>query len=261
LELNRCNGPVLTSDHNKNPDVRPLAQNIRNEEGAFSQTPPIPRDFKTAFPPQFLTAYHRGVMNYTYKGVSCLKSPIDLALYMLLIYELRPRTFVEIGSFHGGAALFYADVTGNYGLDTTIITVDFRDLQELQGDRHRHERVEFIQANAMDLANSRLNDRLKSCARPWLVIEDSAHTYSVTLAVMSYFRSRMQAGEYLIIEDGVIEDQGGNWRYDGGPNRAVNKFFLEYPDAFEIDTKYNDFFGRNASFNPNGYLRKRPDPI
>jgi hypothetical protein len=37
----------------------------------------------------------------------------------------------------------------------------------------------------------------------------------------------------------------------------VNQFFLDFPDAFEVDTKYNDFFGRNASFNPNGYLRKK----
>jgi cephalosporin hydroxylase len=224
--------------HQKNPDVRPQAQNIRNEKGAFSQTPPIPRDFQTAFTPEFLTAFHQGVMNYTYKGVSCLKSPIDLAVYMLLIYELRPRTIIEIGSYHGGAALFYADLTANYGLDTSIITVDFRDIQQSPAEAQKSQRIEFIQADALDLASSGLNQRLKSCARPWLVIEDSAHTYSVTLAVMRYFRTRMKVGEYLIIEDGVIEDQGANWRYDGGPNRAVSQFL-------------------NASFNPNGYLRKK----
>jgi hypothetical protein len=43
-------------------------------------TPPIPRDFRTNFEPSFLETYHKGTMNYTYKGISCLKDPIDLVL-------------------------------------------------------------------------------------------------------------------------------------------------------------------------------------
>ena len=120
----------MSDNHRSNPNIRPREQNIPNKEGDFATTPPYPRSFKTAFNPDFLAKYHRGVMNYKYKGVSCLKSPIDLAIYMMLIYELRPRTIVEIGSFHGGAALFYADLAAAYGLETDVITVDFRAIQD-----------------------------------------------------------------------------------------------------------------------------------
>ncbi|MEM7546256.1 MAG: CmcI family methyltransferase [Pseudomonadota bacterium] len=252
----------MTADRNSavekqknNPDVRPSAQNIPAKPEDFPGTPPRPRSFATGFSKAFLKDYHSGVMQYTYKGVPCLKSPIDLAIYMLAIWERKPGTIVEIGSFQGGAAHFYYDLTRNYGLSTDIITVDFRDIrsagQETTGP------VEFIQADALNLAESDLHERLKTAPRPWLVIEDSAHTFAVTHAVMMYFKDRMETGELLIIEDGVIEDQGGNWRYDGGPNRAVHEFFEQHPDVFGIVERYNDFFGKNVSFNPNGYLEKQ----
>ena len=192
-------------------------------------------------------------MKYIYKGLPCLKSPIDLAIYMLLIHDQKPGSIIEIGSFHGGAAVFYNDLCSNYGLSTQIVTVDFR---ALGNAKDFNSPVEFIQADALSLKDSPLHDRLNSLPRPWLIIEDSAHTRDVTFAVMEYFMERMQPGEYLIIEDGVIEDQNANKNYGGGPNLAVHDFFLKYPETFYVDEHYNDFFGRNASFNPNGYLRK-----
>ena len=244
---------MANKDEN-NPGLRPADQTPAKCED-FPATPPIPRPFPTAFGDELLKTYHQGVMNYTYRGVSCLKSPMDLAIYMLLIHDLKPRSIIEIGSFHGGAAMFYDDLCKTYGLDTSIVTVDYRKLDSNPSTQTDCE-IEFIQADALDLANSALHARLDELKRPWLVIEDSAHTRDVSFAVMCYFKDRMQSGEFLIIEDGVIEDQGGNWRYNGGPNLAVHDFFVEFPGAFALDTHYNDFFGVNASFNPNGYLRK-----
>ena len=240
------------SGHEYNPDVRPAQQ--RGVAGAVefsAPTPAIPRDFKTAFGERFLSTFHKGTMDYTYKGISCLKNPIDLVLYMKLIWELRPKTIIEIGSFRGGSAIFYADLCATYGLETRIITVDFRAIQE-QGD----SRVDFIQADALHLEESELHAALESLPRPWLVIEDSAHTNEVCHAVMIYFKDRLEPGEVLIIEDGVIEDQGANAVYRGGPNLAVSRFFSEWPDCFRVMDEYTDFFGVNATFNPNGYLQK-----
>lgn len=240
--------------HENNPDARPKDQQVK-ERREYPSTPPVPRPFQTAFEPSFLRAYHKGVMQYTYRGLSCLKSPIDLATYMLLIYDLQPRTIVEIGSFHGGAALLYADICRNYELDTEIATVDYRKLESNVAGKI-NTRIQFIEADAASLAQSPLNRWLNARAHPWLIIEDSAHTRNVTFAVMQYFAGVMLPGDYLLIEDGVIEDQGAAWRYGGGPNLAVHDFFRDNPDTFILDTHYNDFFGVNASFNPNGYLRK-----
>lgn len=243
---------ALIADQYMDPNVRPNIQGGGLEDISFSApTPDIPRAFKTCFEPDFLESYHKGTMNYCYKGIPCLKDPIDLALYIKLIWELKPATIIEIGSFHGGSAIFYKDLCETYKLSTSVITVDFRAIQG-----HDDPRVNFIQADALHLDQSQLDVELLSCPRPWLVIEDSAHTGEVTLAVIKYFSQKMMRGDVLIVEDGVIEDQGANSTYRGGPNFGVNRFFSDHPKEFRVMTEYTDFFGRNATFNPNGYLEK-----
>ncbi len=243
----------MSGSHEYDPNARP--EGVQHGASDDWVTPGEPRSFKTAFEPDFLASYHRGVMAYTYKGVSCLKSPIDMAIYMLMIYELRPGTILEIGSYHGGAALFYRDICRNYGLETDIVTLDFQ-ARDSQVALKEDSGIGFIEADATKLEDSALHDRLGEMKRPLMVIEDSAHTRDVTLAVLEYFKGVLRTGEFMIVEDGVIEDQGANANYGGGPNRAVYEFLKSNPGVFEIDTRYNDWFGVNASFNPNGYLRR-----
>jgi cephalosporin hydroxylase len=176
---------------------------------------------------------------------------VELALYMKLIWELKPKAIVEIGSFCGGSAVLYADLCQIYGLKTEIITSDFRDIQG-----HSDPQVRFIQADALHLEQSDLHSVLESLPRPWLIIEDSAHTFDVCYAVLNYFKSRLKRGDVLIMEDGVVEDQDANVYYRGGPNLAISRFFAETPNCFRVMQEYTDFFGRNATFNPNGYLEK-----
>jgi cephalosporin hydroxylase len=59
------------------------------------------RKFKTAFPPEFLCAFQTGTLADTYKGIACLKNPIDLAIYTKLVWDLRPGSLIEIGSNRG----------------------------------------------------------------------------------------------------------------------------------------------------------------
>lgn len=50
-----------------------------------------------------------GALALTYKGLINIKTPFDLALYARLIWELQPKTILELGSFQGGSALWFAD--------------------------------------------------------------------------------------------------------------------------------------------------------
>lgn len=209
---------------------RPVAQEVKGKRKAIPvPTPPVPRGFETCFDKDFLKGYHKGTMEYTYKGVSCLKDPIDLALYMKLIWEVKPATIVEIGSFKGGSAVFFKDLSEIYGIETEVVTVDFRAIQD-----HGDPRIRFIQADALNLQDSDLHAALEDLPRPWLILEDSAHTFEVCYAVLKYFKDRLNPGEVLVMEDGVVEDQGANAYYNGGPNLAISQFFSEHPDCFEI---------------------------
>jgi cephalosporin hydroxylase len=42
----------------------------------------------------------------------------------------------------------------------------------------------------------------------------------------------------------------------GGPNRAVAEFLARRPERFRIDAELCDFYGRNVTWSPNGWLRR-----
>jgi cephalosporin hydroxylase len=89
------------------------------------------------------------------------------------------------------------------------------------------------------------------------VVEDSAHTLEACTAALDFFGRHLLPGEYLVIEDGVLDDLGVTARYGGGPNAAIAEYLAAKPSVFEIAAGYCDMFGHNATYNPNGYLKKR----
>ncbi len=211
------------------------------------------RPFQTAFSREFLEAYQRGSLSYTYKGVPCLKSPIDLAIYLSLLWNEKPRTILEIGSKEGGSALLFHDVAAAFELGATVVSIDLeKPANPPPGD------VRFLEGDVTNLDAVFEEHGLFSLPRPWLVVEDSAHTYSACLAALEFFRRHLRPGELLVIEDGVLAELGLSEDYDGGPNRAIADFFVRWPRAFEVVTGYCDMFGTNATYNPNGYLRRSP---
>jgi len=207
--------------------------------------------FNTGFSENQLEAYHQGVARYRYKGIPCLKSPIDIAIYLQLLFKAQPSTIFEIGSAFGGSALLLRDFSIANGSDAKVVSIDIKDrnLEDLEG-------IRFLQGDVFDLENTFASHELFCSPRPWLVIEDSAHTLQSTIAALDFFSRHLESGEYLIIEDGVLEDLGWSEKYDGGPNRAIKEFLQTNPNDFEIDRSYCDMFGQNMTYNPNGYLRK-----
>src|SRR5579862_6505149 len=208
------------------------------------------RRFTTFFTENQLVAYQRGVMAYRYRDTPCCKSPIDLAIYLRLLHEAKPRTLIEIGSKDGGSALLFRDFARALDLKMEVVSIDLR------RPGVSFDAVTFVEGDVRDLQDVFNRHDLDARPRPWLVVEDSAHTADACLAALGFFAERLVTGEWLVVEDGVLADLGMSDRYDGGPNRAIATFFAACPDAFEIGTEYCDMFGSNATYNPNGYLRR-----
>ena len=208
-------------------------------------------DFRTAFDPVFLNNMQSGVLSYTYKGVSCLKSPLDLALYSKLIWEMKPGTLIEIGTYRGGSALWFADIVASFNYKTNIISIDIKDYSEV-----RDTRVNYLIGDVNKLGEIITPHLLELLPRPLLIIEDSAHSYDATLAALKFFDREMKQGDVIIIEDGILDELGMSETFNGGPNRALAEFLNECNDHFEIMTDYCNYYGRNATYNPNGYLRR-----
>jgi cephalosporin hydroxylase len=210
-------------------------------------------------------AIQRGALGFTYKGVPCWKDPFDLAIYSMLLWREKPRTIIEIGSAHGGSALWLHDMQAAMGLDARVVSIDLYPprvhealltavrggaLTFLRGDAHRLGDV---------LADFRhLDIRDHTLVRPLLVIEDSSHEPETTLAVLEFFDQHLEPGEMIIIEDGNVEDLYPGRHKRGGPLAGVRDFMGQdgrggrYAQARE----YTDAFGENVCWNYDGYWRR-----
>lgn len=187
---------------------------------------------------------------FKFAGRACTKNPFDLALYAMLLSELRPSILIEIGSQEGGSAKFFATLLRGLGLETAVWSFDVKPVQDSD-----EQGLSFRYADIHDLAQSALPAILSAERKgPILVVEDGPHTYEGCLAALGFFGAYLSSGDYIVVEDGILKDL----RYRGlknGPNRAVDEF-LRNNSEWIVDREYCDFYGRNATWNTNGYLRK-----
>jgi cephalosporin hydroxylase len=212
------------------------------------------RSFDTRLPAETWSDIQRGTMRTRYRDRRCLKSPFDLVLYLQLIQRLRPATLIEIGVNDGGSALWFADTMRAHGLPPNVIGID-RVLPEGIAEPG----VALLVGDAHQLGQVLSDERLGSLPRPWLVVEDSSHHFETSLAVMQFFDPWLHTGDYLVIEDGIVEfmPEPHYRQYACGPSRAIAAFLESRAGQYEVDTELCDYFGRNTTYNPNGWLRRR----
>jgi cephalosporin hydroxylase len=192
-------------------------------------------------------------MAYSYKGVPMLKNPFDLALYQLLVWELKPRTVIEIGTNAGGSALWFADLLRTYGIEGTVHSID------VQRPEQSFPGVRFYRGDGRRLGATLRPEMMAAFLRPILVIEDADHRPETTLAALRFFDPWLRPGEYVVVEDGNIDDlfdAAAAAPFDGGPLRAIAEFLADRGDDYEIDQRFCDYYGRNVTWNVNGYLKK-----
>lgn len=250
---------VLTEQHRVGGDINgqwlgfALARCDAAKKSAADRNATALDGFSSGIPAEVLKHIQGGVLHSRYKGVRMLKNPFDLYLYGALLERLRPGTVIEIGTLEGGSAVWFADQMQIHGIKPCVVSVD-RNSCPVIGD----PRVLFLEADAMNLASVLGADVLAGLPRPWLVIEDSAHTFEVTQAVLDYFDASLRQGDYIVVEDGIVQDMPDEMyrQYANGPNRAVADFLARNATRYEVDVALCDFFGPNCTFNPRGYIRR-----
>lgn len=205
-----------------------------------------PHDERVALPYKAVKAIHEAHVRITYRGVKANKCPFDYVMYQMMLNTVQPDLVIEIGTDRGGGSLYLADIMDKIGKGT-IHTIDIENNSSPLS--RSHPRIKFFTegwAN-YDPKNAKGFDRI-------LIIEDSSHTYENTLAVMEKFAPLVSNGSYLVVEDGIVDALGGYEDLNGGPCRAIREFLLKHPE-FAVDRSYCDMFGKNVTFNVNGYLR------
>ena len=205
----------------------------------------------SALPYDLLMKIQQGTMSYRYRGLPLQKNPFDLAIYPVLLERTRPRTLIEIGSFAGGSALWFAEQGEQLGTGLRAYSVDLNPPADVS-----HPSVTFLQGDARDLGTVLTPAFLKALERPLMVVEDSSHIAGTTAAVLDFFDPWLRPGEYIVIEDGILTDMRVADLYDGGPLRAIHEFLARTAGRYEVDRTLCDTFGENVTWNVDGYLRR-----
>jgi cephalosporin hydroxylase len=203
----------------------------------------------SSLPFDVLLAIQKGIMRYTYKGIDCFKSPFDLALYQRLIWDVRPRTIVEIGTWRGGSGLWFADLLTTYGIDGHVHSLDIAEQPQWIDPR-----ITFHRGDVMRVSELLPASWVRTLPQPLLVIEDSGHFSEMTAAVLDHFAPLMRSGEYLVVEDANAYD--AVFGIDNEVVVSVQKHLqrsARSPVVLISDLHY----GLNVTWNVNGYLRRR----
>src|SRR5438128_1683758 len=129
-----------------------------------------------------LMKIQQGTMAYRYRGIPLQKNPFDLALYSLLLDRVRPRTLIEIGSYQGGSALWFADQAHHLGAGLEIFSIDL----EVPANASSPS-IHFLQGDARNLGETLSASFMDAIQRPLLVVEDSSHLAGTTAAVLDFF--------------------------------------------------------------------------
>lgn len=192
---------------------------------------------------EIATGHHQ----VTYRGVPCIKCPFDYVMYQMILQELQPDLLIEIGTNYGGSALYMADIMDKIG-NGQLHTIDIDDRSYPL--TKQHSRIQFFHTGWEDY-----DINLVKGYKKIMVIDDASHEYKNTLAAIEKFCSLVSVGSYLIVEDGIIDALGQTKLYKGGPVKAIKEFLPMHPE-FEIDYRWINMFGENATFNTLGYLRR-----
>ncbi|EGJ33828.1 MULTISPECIES: CmcI family methyltransferase [Moorena] len=197
-----------------------------------------------------------------WKDLHIQKSAMEMVIYPMLMYELRPKTIIEIGAFNGGSAVWLADNLQLFGIEGQIYSVDIN-LSFLDEKAKKDERIHFLEGDSYKIDEVFPAEMLSGLPHPWLVIED-AHFNIV--GILEYFHQKgLQTGDYLIVEDTNLY----GWEYwnesfndeDNGEakqekNNCVKDFLLKYTNDYRIDTYYQDLFGYNGSKCWNSIMKR-----
>lgn len=204
----------------------------------------IPKDEEVKISVQSIYEGHHQV---TYKGIKAIRCPFDYVIYQMIINEVKPDLVIEVGTNIGGGALYIADLLDMNGKGV-LHTIDIVDIVDPRVKEHN--RIKFFTKGWEDY-----NLELTQGFEKILIIEDASHYYEDTIGILNKFYSLVSLDSYFIIEDGIINELGFENGYNGGPLKALREFLPNHPE-FIVDRKWCDMFGKNATFNVNGYLKR-----
>lgn len=200
--------------------------------------------------------FHQGLVIQTsnferteWLGVPIRQNILDLWTIQETLAEIRPALLIEVGTWDGGSALFYAHLMDlmDHGRVVTVDIVDKR--------KREHPRVEFLLGDSVssEIA-AELQRRVADADGPVMVILDGNHDQHHVAKELELYAPLVTPGSYLLSQDGAIDER---WMFADsrpGPLGANSDFLARHPE-FEHDQARNDRF--LLSHHPLGWMRRK----
>jgi cephalosporin hydroxylase len=161
-----------------------------------------------------------------WRDLPLMKNAFDFAIYPMLLGELRPLSVFEVGSGSGASAIWFADTLSALGISAHVQSVDLVKVQV------EHPIATFQRGDCSNPESLFDADALRAAPHPWLVVEDAHHNVE---AVLEHFHKFLVPGDYLVVEDSDVKRE------------TLRKFVGTHPGNYLVDTRFTDFFGRNAT--------------
>jgi cephamycin C biosynthesis protein len=161
-----------------------------------------------------------------WRGLRLLKDPPTQAAYHDLLWELRPRTIIELGVYSGGSLVWFRDLTKLMGVQCQVIGID-RNLARCQIPPAEMTDIALHEADCANLATL---EPLRAMVQHPLIVIDDAHCN--TFNVMRWSVEHLLApGDYFIIEDMI------SYWHRFSPKRLV-EYIASFRDVLTMDMVY-----------------------
>lgn len=204
-------------------------------------------------PRQFLQWFYEKELWKTvrYHGVRTLKYPMDMWNYQEIIFERNIDWVVETGTRHGGSALFFADQLRARGASGSVVTIDPQ--PDLKFDIGADLMIDLVigDSGSAEVAQ-RVYSSMPPNRGPLLLILDSDHTKNHVLRELNGHVPWLRKGDYLIVEDTVINGHPVRPDFGPGPREAIAEFLATHSGILTPDWERNSRFG--LSMADGGYF-------
>jgi len=181
--------------------------------------------------------YEQGVKEcMTWKGKHIFKTTADLCILQMLLWELKPKTIIEIGSGNGASAEYMNDLLKVYEIDSKIYSFDIRNESKVVQDT----RINYLHCDVNNLSMfDTYNINYAELPKPWLIVED-AHVN--VFGVLYFLNQFVTQGDYFFVEDSRLKQK-------------EIYMLMQMNQNLKLDTKYLDFFGFNNTSACNSILK------
>jgi len=185
----------------------------------------------------------RGPSMTYWKGVQVVKHPSDLFAIAKIIWDTKPDIVVETGTWHGGSALFYADL----GVEVHSIDV--------APSKTPPEHPNITYHRGYSTAATIHYFVSEACrGKRTMVLLDSDHHKKTVLDELGLYAGLVTPGCYLVVEDTLLGvevwNEPDNSFVDNGPAAALSDWLPDHPE-FVLDFNAEPV---GISQNPGGFL-------